>query len=78
MALQASNFDGLLIVDVHDARAFAQNVHWTNARTTEAEDIGFQNRHRRTAQISRGNFLDEARNVNMSWTGDSARRVKTK
>jgi hypothetical protein len=78
VALQTSDFDGLFIVAVHNTRAFAEDIYGTNARTAEAENIGFENGHGRAAQIARGNFLDEARNIYMRGASDSARRVKTK
>jgi hypothetical protein len=77
ITLQSANFDGLLIVTVIDASAFAENVHRTDTGTTGAKDVGVEYGESGAAQIALRDFLDEARNVNVRGAGSDARRVET-
>ena len=77
VALQAADFDGLLIVAMHHAGAFAQDVHGTDAGATQAEDVGIENGLRGAAQIAGGDLLDEARHVDVGGAGRGARSIET-
>src|ERR1700756_3735458 len=77
VTLEPADFDRLLFFLVHHAGAFAKNLGRANAPAAMTQNIGFQNYAGRTAQIIGGDLLDERRNVNVGWTRDSARSVKT-
>ncbi len=77
VALQAADFDGAAAVRMQHARAFAKHVYWTNAGAAKSEDVGIKDGVGRTFQIAGGNFLDEARNVDVGGTGAGARGVVT-
>ncbi len=68
MSLQAADRDGLVFRAEH-TRAFAQFLHRAHARAGSAEKIGLQDSARRTAQIVRGNFLDEPGDIDVRGTG---------
>ena len=76
VALQAADFDRLLVVAMHHAGAFAQHVHRTDARAAQAQNIGVENGLRRAAQIAAGDLLDEARDVDVGGAGGGAGRVE--
>jgi hypothetical protein len=67
----------LFVVAVKDAGSFAQNFHRAHPRATGPQNVGIQNRKRRSTQILLGNFLDESWNINMRWASGRARSVET-
>ena len=75
-ALQAADLDGLLVVAMHDAGAFAQHFDGADAGTTGAQDVGIENGVRRAAQVAGGDFLDEARHVDVGGAGGGAGRIE--
>ena len=77
VALQTADLDGLLVVAMHHAGAFAKDVHGTHAGATEAEDVGIENGLGGAAQISGGDLLDEARHVDVGGAGRGTRSVET-
>ena len=76
VALQASDLDRLLIVLVHDAGAFAQNVDRTDARAAQRQNVRIQNGLGRSAQVAAGDLLDEARHIDVRGAGARAGRVE--
>ena len=68
---------GCSIVAMHDARAFAQNIHRTHAGATGAQNIRVKNGESGAAQIAAGDFLDEARDVDVGGARGGAGRVET-
>src|SRR4030095_12987360 len=76
MTLQAADLDGLLVVAVIDAGAFTKHIDRADARAAGAEDVGIEDGKCRAAEIALGDFLDEARNVNVSGAGCGARGIE--
>ena len=56
VALQASDLDGLPVVAMHHAGAFAQHIHRADARTAQAQNIRIQNRQRPSRAGCRSRF----------------------
>ena len=77
MALQPRNLDGIAVVAMHDARAFAEHVDGAGARATAAQNVGIENAQGRSAQVAGGDALDESRNIDVGGTGSGAGRVET-
>ena len=75
-ALEAADFDGLLVVAMIDAGAFAEDVHRADAGAAGAEDVGVEDGERGAAKIVLGDFLDEARNVDVRGAGGGAGGVE--
>src|SRR5271154_3129297 len=61
---------------LHDARPFAKHGDRADAGAAGSEDVRFEDRQRRAAEIARGDLLDEARNVDVGRAGRSAWRVE--
>ena len=78
VALQPADLDGLLVVAMHHASAFAQ-AHPRGRRASNSAREYSQSRivSRGAAQISAGDFLDEARHVDVRRAGGGAGRVET-
>ncbi len=76
VALEKADSDGLLVDVVINASAFAQDLHGTYARATEAENVGIENCFGRAYEVAGGDFLDEARDIYMSGASAGARRIK--
>ncbi len=74
--LQPADGDGLFVVAQHHAGALAQHVHRTDARTTCAQNVCVQDGQRRAHQVLRGDFLDEARHIDVRGTGRRAGRIE--
>ncbi len=72
VALQAADFDGLLVVAMHHAGAFAEHVHGADARAAQAEDVGIENGLGGAAQVAGRDLLDEARHVDVGGAGRGA------
>ena len=64
------DLDGLAIVAVHDASAFAEHLDRAGARATAAQNVGVENAQRRAAQVAGGDALDEA--GTSMWVGQAA------
>ena len=75
VTLQSADFNRFVHQSFLDARAFAQNFDRTNSRARRTNRIGVKNHARRTKQISRRDFFDKRRHVNMRRTRVNARRV---
>jgi hypothetical protein len=79
-ALQAADFDGLLVVAMHDAGAFAKDIYGTGAGAAGTEDVRFKDGFGRTFEVIRGDLLDEFWDVDVRWAGlhaGSVEAVKT-
>jgi hypothetical protein len=76
VALEAADGDGL-VFGIEDARTFAQFLDRADAGAGGTEKIGIENGARGTEEIAGGNFLDEARYVDVRGTGVRAWRVET-
>jgi hypothetical protein len=76
VALQAADFYRLFVVAMQNTGAFAQNIHWAHAGTACAQNIRIQNSERRAAQVSAGDFFDEARDVDVGGAGSSTGRIE--
>ena len=76
MALQAANLDRLFVIAMHHAGAFAEHGNRADAGAARPENIGVEDGHRGAAQISRGDLLDKAGNVNVGRAGGGAGRVE--
>ena len=76
VALQAADFDGLLVVAMHHAGAFAEDVHGADARAAQAEDVGVENGLGGAAQVAGRDLLDEARHVDVGGAGRGARGIE--
>ena len=77
VALQAADLDGLLVVAMHHAGAFAEHFHRADARAAAAEDIGIENASAPSRADCPCDSLDEAGHVDVGGTGGGAGRVKT-
>src|SRR5258708_5207029 len=77
MPLQTADFDGLLVVAVHHATAFAEDIYGADSRTAQAQDVGVEDGLGAAAQIAAGDLFDEARNVDVRGAGCRARGVET-
>ena len=75
-ALEATDFDGLLVVAVHHAGAFAEDVYGAGARATGAENVGVEDRFRGTFKIAGGNLLDELGHVDVRGASGHAGSVE--
>src|SRR5713101_6606745 len=75
--LQTPNLDGFHAFLFHHASALAKNLCGANSPAALAEDVGFENHARGTAQIAGEYFLDECGYVNVRGAGDRARCVET-
>ena len=64
-ALQPSNLNGLLVVAVHHAGAFAQDLDRAGAGAAGAEDVGVQDGAGRSSQVAAGDLLDKPRDIDM-------------
>ena len=76
VALQAADLDGLPVVAVQHAGAFAQHVHRADARAAQPQNVGVENGRGRAAQVAGSDLLDEARHVDVGGAGPRARRVE--
>ena len=76
VALQPAYLNGLLVVAMVDAGAFAEDVNGADAGATRAENVGFKNSLRGTGEISLRDLLDEARNVDVRGASGGAGRVE--
>jgi hypothetical protein len=76
VTLQEADGDGLVIDIVIDTSALTENLHGTDARTTEAENVGAENVFGGTEDVASGDFLDETRHVNVSGTSAGTGRIK--
>jgi hypothetical protein len=77
MALETADFDGLLVVAMIDASAFAENVHGADAGTAGAENVCVENGERGAAQITLRDFFDETRYINVRGASGDTRGVET-
>ena len=77
IALQPPDLDGLPVVPLHHAVAFAQHVHRAHSRATQSENVGIENGQRGAAQIAARYLLDKARHIDMRRARRRARRVET-
>ena len=75
-ALQARDLDRLLVEAVHDAGAFAQDIHRAGAGAAGAQDVGVEDGAGGAGKIAAGDFLDEAGNVDVGGAGGGARRIE--
>ena len=75
--LQQCNLDGLAVVAMHHAGAFAQHIDGAGTRATAAQNVGIENAQRGAAQVAGGDALDESGNVDVRGTGGRAGRVET-
>jgi hypothetical protein len=76
VALKAANLNGLFVVAMIDAGAFAKDIHGTDTRATGAENIGVEDGERGAGEVSLRDFLDETRNVNVRGAGGGAGSVE--
>src|SRR5579862_3524359 len=76
VALEAADLNGLAIVAMHDAGAFAEDIDGADAGATGTEEIRVENCERGAAQVAGGDFFDEARNVDVGGTGGGAGRIE--
>ena len=77
ITLKSSDLDRFFDQSFLDTRAFAQDLDGTNPRTRRTDRIRVKNHPRRSAQVSRRDLFDKARDVNMRRTSMCARRVVT-
>ncbi len=75
--LQPRNLNRLLVVPVHHAGPFAQHLYRARPGTTGAKNIRIKDRARGAREIAAGNFLDEARHIDMRRTSRRAGSVET-
>ena len=68
--------DGLLVVAMQDAGAFAEDIDGTGARAAFAEDVGVEDGLRGAFEVVAGDLLDEARDVDVRGAGGGAGRVE--
>ena len=76
VTLQAADFDGLLVIAVIDAGAFAENVHGADTGAAGAQNVGVEDGECCPAQIALCDFLDEAWDFDMRRAGRSTRCVE--
>jgi hypothetical protein len=76
VTLQEADGDGLVIDVVIDTSALTENLHGTDARTAEAENVCVENGFGCAEDVASGDFLDETRHVNVSGTGAGTGRIK--
>ena len=69
VALQESDLDGLLVVAMHHAAAFTEDIDGADAGTTQAQNVCIENGVGGAAQIAARDFLDEFRDVDMRRAG---------
>jgi hypothetical protein len=74
--LQPRNLNRLLVVTMHNARAFTQNLHRTRSSTTGTQDIRIEDGPRRASEIAARYFFYEARHINMRRASNRAGRIK--
>ena len=76
VALQASDFNGLLPFFVHHAGAFAKHFRGADTSAAFSQNICFEDDAGRPANIGGHDAFDEAGNVDPGGTGNRARGIK--
>ncbi len=75
-ALQAADRDGLLVVAMQHAGAFAEDIDGAGAGAALAENVGFEDGARGAFEVVAGDLLDEARDVDVGGAGGGAGRIE--
>jgi hypothetical protein len=75
MALQGADGHRLALLRLAHADLLAEDLRGADAGTAAAEDVAFEDRDRRTAQIAGADLADEAGDVDAGRAGVDAGRV---
>ena len=75
-ALQPCDLNGLFVVAVHHAGAFAQDLDRASAGAAGAKDVGVQDGAGGSGQVAAGDLLDKTGNIDMRGASRGAGRIE--